>query len=356
MDDAFGTDISNVILSVNNLSYTYKSALLNQNVFDISNIQLKWYYLQDTTNGNSAWNNDSSSSFHLSIRADLEHDSNDRSRDISRIFDISGVYTVNTSNLSFPGVSGYKYIDYNNGNIITGTVPLVYIPTLPRIDYNNGQGYFLKLMYSMSNVTTEGDYSFKLKSGQVIINGIAPIRTNSTLKTEFRYKVENNPYSKIDNDKKYRFTVTPLNINDFFPDPFGNNRVILDVGTSFSNPISNVSYSLVSTSMGGKVILRWTYQTTSDYYIKITIPEEFMLDYLNTDQEYPQTIEFQDNSILALKLEPESVTNTVSYSIPSDLPNDILKQNAQKYLKSGRGYHISVSPVEILFINNKYFM
>jgi hypothetical protein len=100
MDDAFGTDISNVILSVNNLSYTYKSALLNQNVFDISNIQLKWYYLQDTTNGNSAWNNDSSSSFHLSIRADLEHDSNDRSRDISRIFDISGVYTVNTSNLS----------------------------------------------------------------------------------------------------------------------------------------------------------------------------------------------------------------------------------------------------------------
>ena len=351
-DKAFGTDISNIILSFDNPSYTYKSALLNQNVFDISNIQLKWYYVQDTTNGNPAWfNNDISLSFHLSIRADLEHDSIDRSRDISGIFDISGIYTVfntiNTTNLSNPINIVYNYIGYTNGNIITDTVPVIYTPTLPRIDHNNGQGYFLKLIYSMSILTTQDNYRFNLNSGQVIINGTAPIRTNPTIKTEFTAKISSNPYSPLDNDKTYRFTVTPLNINDFFPDPLGRNQVTLRVGSSLTS-ITNMSYSLISNSLGGIVTLRWGYRERCDYYINIKIPEEYVNN--DADQEYPLRLDLNGSSILVSGLTP--INDVVTYSIPSNLPNDILTQNAQKYLKSGRGYHISVSPVEILFVNN----
>jgi hypothetical protein len=126
----------------------------------------------------------------------------------------------------------------------------------------------------------------------------------------------------------------------------------LDVGTSFSNPITDMSYSLISTDIGGKVLLRWKYRETSDYYIKIIIPEEYSIDYINSDQEYQPLSLYEGNSILAKKLQPESGSNYVSYTIPSDLSDDILSSNAQKYMKSGRGYQISISPVEIIFVNN----
>jgi hypothetical protein len=352
-DVALGVDLSNnIILKHDKQSFTYKSAVLNQNVFDMSNIQLKWYYVQDNTNGFPIWTNGISSSFHLSIKAHLQHDSTDRSRDISGIFDISGTYNVNTSNLSNPNVGDYRYINYIDAGIITDIVPHVYTPTLPRIDVNNGQGYFLILQCDMSNIS-RSDYRFHVNAGKMIINGTAPVRTNPSIKTEFTFKLENNLYSQLVNNKKYLFTVTPFNINDFFPDPSGNNSVMLDVGTSFSSPITDVSYSLVSTNMGGKVTLTWKYATTSDYYIGIKIPEEYSLDYTNTDQEYPPILQFSGNSILASKLEPASGTSIVSYTIPSDLPRDILSSNAQKYLKSGRGYHITVSPVELIYVNNE---
>lgn len=353
-DVAFGVDLSNnIILNHSKRYFSYKSGILNQNVFDISNIQLKWYYLQDNTNGFPMWTSDISASFHLSIKAGLQYNnSNDRSRDISGIFDISGTYIVNTSNLSNPNVNDYRYINYLNAGIISDIVPHVYTPTLPRIDVNNGQSYILILEYTISNIS-RSDYRFSLNAGQIIINGIAPVRTNPSIKTEFTFKLESNLYSQLMNDKKYRFTVTPFNINEFFPDPSGNNSVILDVGTTFSRSITDVSYSLIPTNMGGKVTLQWKYTTTSDYYIKIKIPEEYSLDYANTDQEYPPVLNYNGNSILALKLEPASETNIVSYTIPSDLQRDIVSSNAQKYLKSGRGYQISVSPVELFYINNE---
>ncbi len=55
-------------------------------------------------------------------------------------------------------------------------------------------------------------------------------------------------------------------------------------------------------------------------------------------------------SILTPSLQP--VNGIVTYMIPSNLQSDIDLSNAQLYLKSGRGYHITVSPVQS-YINNQ---
>jgi len=356
----------NIILSYTKPSFKYKSSLLTQNVFDFSNIQLKWYYTQDT--GAGLWNSNITSSFHLSIRGDLQHNSNDRSRDVSGIFDISGMYTVTFNTLSTPldpTNPVYNYIDYTTGGVIVnGTVPrkLIKLKSLSpssmyRIDASNGDGYYLILDYTISNIS-RSDYRFIFYSGQTILNGVAPIRTYAGLNTEFTVTFRSNIYSPFVNGKEYLFTVTPFNINDFFPDlDLSNNygtapsQVSFTMGTSFSNPITDMSYSLVSTSQGGKVVLQWNYSSSPQYYINIVIPSQYTQENIYP-QEYvslPQP-NGSSRSILTPNLEP--VNGVVTYTIPSSLQADIDSSNAQLYLKSGRGYEISVSPVQT-FVNSQ---
>jgi len=364
-------DVSkNIVLSYTNKTFTYKSNLLNQNVFDLSNIQLKWYYTPDMSQGGELWTNGISSSFQLSIIGHLEHNSSDRSRDISGIFDISGTYVVDLSKMSRPENAVYNYINYLTGNVIpNGTIisniPVKYVnfeslspPTLYRIDHNNNKGYYLKMEYTIRNIS-RSDYRFMFYSGQVVINGVAPVRTFSGLKTQFTLTLKSNIYSPFVNGKTYLFTITPFNINDFFPDPskennnYGNavSQTARTMGTEFSDPITDMSYSLISTSQGGKVFLQWKYSSKPRYYINIQIPQ----DYVKEDvfpQEYPLLLQTDgtSRSILTPNLDPSN--GIVSYIIPSDLQLDINESNAQKYLKSGRGYTISVSPVQS-FINNQ---
>lgn len=360
----------NIILKYTNTTTTfnYKSSLLTQNVFDFSNIQLKWYYTQDSAGG--LWNSDILSSFHLSIRGHLQHNSSDRSRDVSGIFDISGTYTVTFDMLSRPldpTNPVYRYIDYTTGGVITnGTVPrkliklkLMSPPTMYRIDANNSDGYYLILEYTISNIS-RNDYRFIFYSGQTILNGVAPVRTYAGLNTEFTVTLRSNIYSPFVNGKEYLFTVTPFNIDDFFPDAditnnYGNapSQVSFIMGTSFNNPITDMSYSLVSTSEGGKVVLTWKYSSRPQYYINILIPSQYAQDNLYP-QEYISLLQPNgfSRSILTPTLEP--VNGIVTYTIPSSLPADIGSSppNAQLYLKSGRGYEISVSPVQT-FVNNQ---
>ena len=360
------SDLSkNIVLSYTNTSFTYISNLLNQNVFDISNVQLKWYYVQDTTNGGNQWQSDTSVSFQLSVRADLIHTSSNRNRDISGIFDVSGTYNVNLSKLSDIDNLMYKYINFLDGNIIqNGVVPNKYVsfktlspPSLYRIDHNNGDGYYLKMVYTISNFSSSS-YRFTFYSGKVIINGIAPVRTFSGLNTEFTVTVKNNLFSPFENGKKYLFTVTPFNINAFFPDPLkdinngsGLSQTALLMGTESSDPITDMSYSLISTSQGGKILLRWRYSSNPRYYINVQIPPEYAKDDV-FPQEYPIALQ-PDGSTRSI-LTPSLDTNNgiVTYMIPSNLQSDIDSSNAQLYLKSGRGYHITVSPVQS-YINSQ---
>jgi hypothetical protein len=356
----------NVIMDYTNRTFAYKSALLKQNVFDFSNVQLKWYYTQDTTG--ELWNPSISSSFHLSITGHLEHNSADRTRDVSNIFGISGTYTVTNNSLSRPldpTAPVYNYIDYTNGNIIVGentphkivNLKLLSPPTMYRIDANRGDGYFLKLNYTISNIS-RSDYRFIFYSGKIILNGVAPVRTFTGLNTEFTVTLKSNSYSPFENNKKYLFTITPFNINDFFPDlglssNYGRapSQVEFIMGTNLDNPITDMSYSLISTSEGGKVVLKWKYSYQPKYYINITIPSEYAQeDVYPKEYQSIQQLDGNFRSILTPNL--PQVGGYVTYTIPSSLQEDIDASNAQLYLKSGRGYEITVSPVQT-FVNNQ---
>lgn len=375
-DKAFNTSSSdltkNIILNYTNKTFTYKSNLLNQNVFDLSYIQLKWYYTQDTIGGAEWVSNDISLSFHLSIRCHLQHNSSNRSRDISGIFDISGTYVVTTLKMSRPNEPFYNYINYLNGDIIENgqlnlNVPAKYVrletlspPTLFRLDHNMpvDKGYYLIMDYTISNIS-RSDYRFNFFSGKVVINGVAPVRTYAGLNTEFTVTLKNSTHSPFDDTKKYLFTVTPFNLTDYFPDPssagdnYGNglSQVSLTLKTDTKEPITDMSYSLISTSQGGKVVLRWRYASNPKYYISIVIPDEYKSD--GYPQEYPLIIQPDETrrSILTPNIDRNS-SGIVTYTIPSNLQSDIDSSNAQLYLKSGRGYHISVSPVQT-FIDNQ---
>ena len=349
----------NVLLSSDSRRFTFISAELTQNVFDISNIQLKWYYFSDPSG--EAWVGDATTvSFRMSLRGHLKAVTGSGARDISNIFYIPGdattgvTYTVTRAKLGIDDITGvYKYINYTNGNIITdGVVPKIFIPTLPSIDAsNNSRRYHLQINYEITYIS-ESPNKFLLYSGPIIINGTAPVRTRAGTNTKFTLKLKSNVNSPLVNGIKYRFTITPFNINDYFPDPTNNNRVEVRIGITNSDPITDMSYSLISTSQGGKVRLQWKYSPPSDYYINIQIPRDYQN--ANFPSEYPYQT-FADSevarSIWVKNLTP--IGGIVSYTIPSDLPTDIASGNAQLYLKSGRGYTISVSPVQLVEVNNK---
>ena len=368
------SDLSkNIIMNSNNLTFKYKSNLLNQNAFDLSYVQLKWYYTQDATGGGAPWlSSDISLSFHLSVRGHLQHNSGNSGRDISGIFDISRSYIVTSSKLSRPDDLVYNYIHSITGDVIengqiASNAPATYVrfetlspPTLIRIDAGTiaNKGYYLILDYTISNIS-RSDYRFNFFSGKVILNGIAPVRTYAGLNTEFTMTVKSNIYSPFVNGKTYLFSITPFNINDFFPDPStdglnygtGVSQTTLKVGTLFSEPITDMSYSLISTSQGGKVLLQWKYSATPKYYINITIPDEYKKED-TYPQEYPLSLQSDGTSRSILTPSLDTSFGIVSYMIPSNLQSDIDSSNAQLYLKSGRGYHISVSPVQT-FIDNQ---
>ena len=333
-------------------TFTYISDELRQNVFDIHNIQLKWYYFDDRAG--ALWpDNNTTVSFKMSIRGDLIDVSGNASLDITNIFYIppgniygggAGAYNVNRT--LFSTTSNVNYIDYVTGLKITNNeTPKILIPTLPRIDSYNNRRYKLKIVYTITEMVPDtGTYRFILYSGPIVINGTAPIRTlpDMSLNTIFTYKVQHVAgVSPIVNGKTYRFQVTPFNLNDFFP---GINRTSCTIGTDFSVPVTDMSYSLVPTSLGGKVILRWKFSQISDYNIVIRIAE----DHDDGNPEYPSSrVTTGERSILVRELVPD-VFNNVVYSIPSTQPNEVLNQFAQTYLRSGRAYTITIGPVKIV--------
>ena len=331
----------NVVLNYDNRTYTYTSSELTQNVFDISNIQLKWYYF----NGNI---DTEPVTFTMSIRGHLTHVS-DPSLNIYDIFyipDTLKTYTVTKDRLSVVG--SYKYIDYTTDSVIvSGGTPKIFVPTLPRIDsYKQSKRYKLTIVFTITSILPEiTNNKFILYSGPIVINGSASIRTDASMNTTFTMKLVQNALSPLNNDKTYRFTITPFNIADYFP-TYALNTCDVTMGILNSSSVTNPSYSLVQESGGGKVILRWKYTPPSIYYVIISIPS----DYKDSDypEEYPslQQEDGTTRSILTPNLSPDLSFN-VTYSIPSVESDDILNGNAQLYLRPGRAYIITISAVKI---------
>jgi hypothetical protein len=190
------------------------------------------------------------------------------------------------------------------------------------------------------------------------LNGVAPVRTFSGLSTEFTVTLKSNIYSPFVNNKKYLFTVTPFNINDFFPDLGLSNygtapsQVKFTMGTDVKDSVTDMSYSLISTTQGGKVVLQWKYSSQPQYYINITIPTQYSQENL-FPTEYLSIQESNGfyKSIITPNL--EAIEGVVTYTIPSSLESDINTSNAQLYLKAGRAYNITVSPVQTFFLSNQ---
>lgn len=346
------TPNKNVILTFTQKTFTYISDELRQNVFDIENIQLKWYYFQDIVG--TIWPDDSTTvSFKMSIRGHLKDVSGNSSLDISNIFYIppgnvygggAGAYNVNRT--LFSTTSDVNYIRYDTGQSVSdNNTPKIRIPTLPRIDSYNNRRYKLQIDYEITEFSPNtGQYRFILYSGPVVINGTAPIRTSPdmSLNTIFTYKIQHvEGISPILNNKTYQFTITPFNLNEFFPDV---NRITCSIGTDFSVPVTDVSYSLVPTTSGGKVELRWKYSQISDYNITIRIAQ----DHDDGVEEYPSNIVLTGERSIFVKNLISDSAGYVSYSIPSTQPNDVLDGYAQPYLKSGRAYSIRIGPVKIV--------
>ena len=338
----------NVVLTYDNRTFTYVSNELTQNVFDISNIQLKWYYFNDAS---SNWSNDTVVTFTMSIRGHLKHVS-DASLNIDNIFyvsDLSKNYTVTRARHSVFGT--YRYINYLDDTVIVNgnLVPKIYVPTLPRIDsYKQSQRYKLHVVYTITSISSSV-YRFILYSGPMIINGSAPVRTNASINTTFTLRLSQNALSPLDNTKKYRFTITPFNIADYFPTSDAN---ITDVkmGITTADPIRNQTYFLVQETNGGKVYLRWYYASKASYYITVSIPPDYLdADYEN---EYPslQQADNTSRSILTPNLTPDGSGNVV-YTIPSIDSADIGVGNAQRYLRAGRAYIITISPIKTAEVN-----
>lgn len=339
-----------VKLSFSEKTFTYISDELKQNVFDLANIQLKWYYFND-----NSWPDDATTvSFKMSIRGHLIDVSGNTALNISNIFYIppgnvniaGGVerYTVNRT--MFSTTSNVKNINYKTGlEIVNNDVPTILIPTLPRIDSYNNRRYKLQIDYEITEFfPNTGTYRFFLYSGPIVVNGSAPVRTspNLNLNTIFTYKIVNVPnVSPVENRKTYNFKFTPFNLNEFFPVV---NSIPCTIGTSFSVPISEMSYSLIPTSAGGRVVIQWKYLEISDYNINITIPEDFQ----NGDQEYESINTVTGTRSIFVKGLNKDSNNNVTYYIPSTETNDILTGNAQKYLRSGRAYTITVGAVKIV--------
>jgi hypothetical protein len=339
----------NVILNYSKRSFTYYGNELTQNVFDISNIQLKWYYFQDNSGG-GVWDNFTTVTFTMSIRGHLKHVS-DASLNINNIFyipDTLKTYTVTKAKLSELGA--YQYVNYVDDSIInSGLVPKIFIPTLPRIDsYKQWQRYKLNIEFTITSIST-GDYRFILYSAPIVINGTAPVRTNASLNTTYTLKLVTNALSPLANNKKYRFTITPFNIADYFP-TYAANTTDVEMGITTASSILSPRYTLVQEANGAKVVLHWSYGPRASYYITISIPP----DYLNADfpNEY-RSLEQNDGtsrSILTANLVPD-VSGNVTYSIPSVEPDDINSGNAQRYLRAGRAYTITVAPIKTAEVN-----
>ena len=337
----------NVVLDYDRRSFTYYGDELTQNVFDISNIQLKWYYF----NGGGNWDDLSTKvTFTMSIRGHLKHLS-DASLNIDNIFyipDTLKTYTVTKDRHSVFG--SYQYIDYTNDIVIgSGTAPKIPITTLPRIDsYKQSKRYKLNIEYTITSISNS-EYKFILYSGPIIINGSAPVRTNASLNTTFTLRLNQNTLSPLDNTKKYRFTITPFNIADYFP-TYDANTADVEMGITTASSILSPTYTLVQESTGGKVILRWYYGPKASYYITISIPPTYLdADYPN---EYPSEEQNDGTirSILTTNLTPDASSN-VTYTIPSTEPADISVGNAQRYLRAGRAYIITVAPIKTAEVN-----
>jgi hypothetical protein len=389
IDSSFSTAL---LVKNKNTNYSYISSPLTQTTnFYLKNIQLKWYYTKDLSGLD--WDSNTNINYKLSIRGFLS-DLNGENR--NEIFSIPSSFSSSSYDVSFSKLSSdvsFNYIDYLTGNIIqNGGTPIIPISKIYEINSSkrliidvsatnlshiSGAKFnvrfapiilsgtakelyrineFRKLVIDVSatNLTNGNGAKMNIYFAPVIINGIAPVRTiktNTPLKTRFTYTIKdlsNNGGSEI-NNLKYSFRVRPFNISDYF---LVANKFEETLGISNASPITDISYVLYSDGGGGSVKFIWKYPANTLYYFKLTIPSEYSNE--SSPNEYLISSVTQYSFKTPVLSPLSSSDTTVTYTIPSIIPADILSNNVQLRLTNGRAYTVNVAPIKEVIINGAY--
>ncbi len=358
-------DYLNTIINITdaNKTYRYTSSILNENEFDLSNIQLKWYYLKDISNGASDWNSQiiylkiSMKGYILDIcnntTTQIFSFNNDISYSVANIINLVGGISNNTVSGTTNGTiendnfAGYtkKYINYYTGlDISNAETPKIFVNQLTRINYK--KKFILDI--SATNLTgTElyphgtGKYpKINIRFAPMIFNGIMPVRTSSDLKTIISYTMASDANTPLKSGNRYSVRVRPFNIADVFyvekkstTPPYKNIESLNHFEQLFSaditEPISNIQYKLNKDGKGS-IAFTWNYGSTTKYSIIILLTDSykdyFPIEYLidgNTNSCFALSNILQENGI-------------VTFNIPdvNTVPNN--------YLGLGRSYILKI--------------
>jgi hypothetical protein len=347
-------DISNA-----NVTYRYTSSILDQNDFDISYIQLKWYYLQNNVSGSNLWNGENIN-FNLSFKVYLvDVNSGHQTHILSFPNEFNNIsYNVTSSLLS--GINGNgttpdntsgnspHFINYITGqDISNGETPKLSTNGRYRVNYSKK----LIIDISATNLTgsslIDGKYpKFNIRLGPIILNGVMQLRTSPDIQTKLSYTVTNrymnslNP-NNLKTGNRYSIRIRPFNLSDYFPIGYGNgkdNQISFTLSGTYADSITNLSYILGSNKM---VTLKWSYGTTAKYRIKLSLTDTYK-DYNRI--EY--LIDGNIDSTFKLTNLIKNEFSDVYFNIPD------INNSPDKFLTPGRSYNVCVAALkETILIN-----
>lgn len=229
---------NSLIIKNSNTKYTYTSNVLSQNEFDVSNIQLKWYYIKDASSNN--WTSNTNINFKISITGYLT-DNNDLNK--IKIFTLPSIDDIsyNATNALLSDASnsaiGFKYINHITGGNLNASPSN---PTeTPRI--------------TLSDITTiDSSFTLLVKNKNVNYTYMsAPLTqtANFYLKNIVLkwYYVKDNSGSIWNTNTNINFK---LSIKGYLSDADGANRIqIFSIPSYFSTSTYNVSSSTLSSDV-----------------------------------------------------------------------------------------------------------
>jgi hypothetical protein len=215
--------ISNTDLSFSNVLeikqpntlYRYTSSALSQNEFDLTDIQLKWYYIKDPSGVN--WTVNTNINFKISINIYLTDLSNSNVIPLSLIPSLDISYNATSNSYSDPlnNSIGYKYINYLTGNIIgTNEVPKILFTDKYITDTSFSNTTIITTKYINYSYTSDilSNANFYLKNIQLkwyYLKDLSGSDWNPNTTINFKMSIVGY-ISNINNDNKIQIFSLPL--------------------------------------------------------------------------------------------------------------------------------------------------
>jgi len=231
---------NSLIIKNSNTKYTYTSYVLSQNEFDLSNIQLKWYYIKDSASTN--WTNDTKINFKISITGYLTDNNNLNKIQLFTLPSVADI-SYNATNALLSDASniaiGFKYINHLTGGNLNAIpsnpaeTPRISISDITTIDSSFSTALIVKnknVNYSYMSSPLTQPVNFYLKNIQL----------------KWYYLVDNSG-SVWNTNTHIQFK---LSIKGYLSDLNGENRIqIFSIPSYFSTSTYDVTSSTLSSDV-----------------------------------------------------------------------------------------------------------